>query len=278
MGIDLDNFPTSPSARRMISRITPIYGRSYVGKWIFEVMGAEVDFTEQKFAELRLQALPETATWGLKYWEQRYGIYPDESVPIEQRRRRIMPYRMPRLPMNPVRMERILSEAIGREVKIKENIAPYTFGITIDGNSSIQVDIAGLFDHIQEIKPAHQSYSVTFVKNTRIYAGANLYAKYKPAAIIDGYSVSREAQQAVNTGAGQYTKYIPTAVIDGYSVSRCTRQVIATGADQHTGNYKPAAIVDGYKTDREVKQTICTGMAIIQAGSQSVIWTDRQIK
>ncbi len=229
MGIDLDKFPTSPSAQRMISRITPIYEKSYVGKWIFEVMGEEVDFSRQKVDELRLQTSPETATWGLKYWEQRYGIYPDEAIPLEKRRRKILEHRMARLPMNPARMENILSAASGREVLIKENVAPYTFGITIDGNNGEQVNLVDLFALIDKIKPAHQSYRVAFVRNTRIFAGANLFTKYKPAAIIDGYTLEREVHQTVQAGVGQYTRYHSATVIDGYEVGRKVNQPIYAG-------------------------------------------------
>ena len=41
--IDLDNFPTSPAAKRMMKTVSPIYDKAYVGKWIFQVMGLEMD-------------------------------------------------------------------------------------------------------------------------------------------------------------------------------------------------------------------------------------------
>ncbi len=50
-----------------------------MAKWLYEVMGQEVDDAEIRFSELREQANPETATWALRYWEQRYGIEVDES-------------------------------------------------------------------------------------------------------------------------------------------------------------------------------------------------------
>ena len=42
MAIDLEHFPTNETALRMMERISPIYDRSYVGKWIFEIMGMEM--------------------------------------------------------------------------------------------------------------------------------------------------------------------------------------------------------------------------------------------
>ena len=50
--IDLEHFPTSQSAQRMMSRISPIYGKSYVGKWLFQVMGLEWDDAWLRFDEL----------------------------------------------------------------------------------------------------------------------------------------------------------------------------------------------------------------------------------
>lgn len=38
---DIDKFPESEAAKRMLSRISPIYDNSYVGKWLYEVMGRE---------------------------------------------------------------------------------------------------------------------------------------------------------------------------------------------------------------------------------------------
>lgn len=204
MKTDLDNFPVSLTARRMMSRITGIYDRSYVGKWIFEIMGAEFDFAHGKFGELRIQTSPDTATWGLKYWEQRYGIYPEESDPIEERRRRVISRRIARLPMNPVKMEQILSAAYGCRAKVEENVAPYTFSVEMDRDSGVQVDIAEVLALIQKIKPAHQSCQVCFVKTTSIYAGAGQSQIYKPAAIMDGYSAERKTGQAICTGAVVY--------------------------------------------------------------------------
>ena len=34
--MDLENFPTRETAKDMLSMISPIYDRSYVGKWIFQ--------------------------------------------------------------------------------------------------------------------------------------------------------------------------------------------------------------------------------------------------
>ena len=84
--IELDHFPTSESAQRMMSRVSPIYGDSYVGKWIFQVMGIEIDEARRIIGSLRDQCFLDRTTWGIRFWEQRYGIEPDESLSLEDRR------------------------------------------------------------------------------------------------------------------------------------------------------------------------------------------------
>ena len=51
MSIDLERFPWSDSANRMLTYVTKDwYDKSYVGKWIYEVMGRELDLaTLQNF-------------------------------------------------------------------------------------------------------------------------------------------------------------------------------------------------------------------------------------
>ena len=69
-GFDLEEFPTSESAKRQLSYVTKgFYDTSYIGKWIYQVMGLEYDEAKRIVEELPLQFFPETATWGLKYHE-----------------------------------------------------------------------------------------------------------------------------------------------------------------------------------------------------------------
>ena len=61
---DIERFPESESAKRMLSYVTPgWYDYSYVGKWLYEVMGREIDNAEFYVEDLINQLFPETATW-----------------------------------------------------------------------------------------------------------------------------------------------------------------------------------------------------------------------
>lgn len=159
--MNLENFPTSPAAKRMMKTVSPIYDKSYVAKWIFQVMGLEIDEAWQFIEELRLQAFPETATWGITYWEQRYNIPPDESLSLEERRQRVIIKRGKRSPMNPARIERIVRDVTGREDMVTEQNEEYTFYISILPGEST-VDYQELIDTIKSVKPSHLAFKVLF--------------------------------------------------------------------------------------------------------------------
>jgi len=153
---DIEKFPTSPAAVRMMSRISPIYNRSYVGKWIFQVMGLDMDNVRLRFEELRLQAFPETATWGLPYWEQRYGITPSSTQSMDDRRRAVLLKRNSREPINPAKIEHIVQTMTGLPARCTENVADYTFAVEIisDGRP---IDFDAVFSKLKRIKPSHQA-------------------------------------------------------------------------------------------------------------------------
>ena len=80
---------TSESGQRMLSYVAPIYYHSYVAMAIFQINGAEVDDLKAWTAEIKGQLFPQSATWGLKYWENELGIQINETLPIETSRDRL---------------------------------------------------------------------------------------------------------------------------------------------------------------------------------------------
>ena len=175
--IDLEKFPTSPAAKRMMKTVSPVYDKSYVGKWIFQVMGMEVDEAWVFFEELRLQAFPETATWGIIYWEQRYHIVPDESLTIEERRRRVIIKRGKRSPMNPARIEQFTMDVTGRQAVVTEHNEEYVFLISILPGES-EVDYSELIRTIRSMKPSHLSFRVLFQTDVNLTIQATSQDKY----------------------------------------------------------------------------------------------------
>ena len=83
---ELELFPTSESALKMLSYVTPgFYDKSYVGKWMFQVMGLEYDKALKLAEELPEQFFPETATWGLCWHEIKWGLPVQENLSYQER-------------------------------------------------------------------------------------------------------------------------------------------------------------------------------------------------
>ena len=109
---DLENFPVSESAKNMIASVSDgFYDNSYVGKWLYEVMGQEYDTAREIAEDILNQLFPETATWGLMYHEIKWGLPVRENLPYEERRQLIYRKRDYRAPMTPYRMEGYLKTA-----------------------------------------------------------------------------------------------------------------------------------------------------------------------
>lgn len=118
---DLGNFPTSESAKRMLGYVSDgFYDESYVGKWMFQVMGLEYDESMKILEELPAQFFPETATWGLMYHEIKWGLPVRNNLSYEERRMLIYQKRDYRAPMTPYQMEWYLKDTTGFEVHITD--------------------------------------------------------------------------------------------------------------------------------------------------------------
>ncbi len=170
----LENFPTSNSARKMLSYVSDgFYDRSYVGKWLYQVMGLEYDQALETVEDLPAQFFPETATWGLMYHEAKWGLPVRENLSYEERRRLIYQKRDYRVPMTPYRMENYLKDAIGLEAHVSDMndrgkferpfLHPNIFNVTIIGDSSL--DLESVRHVIDGIKQSHTMYTIELLDN-----------------------------------------------------------------------------------------------------------------
>ena len=239
---DLEHFPTSPSAIRMMSRISPIYDRSYVGKWIFEVMGVEMDGARLRCEELRLQAFPETATWGIVYWEQKYGIPVNESLDLETRRKNVIIKRGIRSPMNPARVEQILGDMCGRKVEVTENVAPYAFQVTVYAGDTT-VDFGAIFQRLRRIKPSHQRALLIFEADTGIRIRPQQTAHHFP------YILAGTVPQPNTVGGLGGEQIRPTFTAEGYPFDYSM-------AGQHRAGTIPQENTVGAITGAEIRPKI----------------------
>lgn len=171
--MNLEHFPTSERARAMLNTISAdFYEQSYVGKWLFQVMGMEMDEVRKVIVdELPLQAFPETATWGLRYHEEKYGLDINENMPYKERRARIIEKRESKYSVTPKRMETVITERFGAEVHVYDVndpggqifSHPNVFIVMFRQNGTEQeFDIQAARDLIDRMKQSHTVYNLLY--------------------------------------------------------------------------------------------------------------------
>lgn len=168
--IDLENFPTSQSAQNMLATVTPgFYDQSYVGKWLYQVMGLEFDEAERLIAEeLPLQFFPETATWGLMYHELKWGLPVRDYLSYDERRKLIYEKRDQRAPMTPYRIETMLANVTGFWANIADihdggkygyKVShPNTFIAVFVGDGSLNTKVVKRL--LDSAKQSHTTYTI----------------------------------------------------------------------------------------------------------------------
>lgn len=149
---------TNELGNQMLDMVAPIYDNSKVALYLFQALGKtlepEVEFIWNDFVA---QIFPQTATWGLKYWEDEYGIVTDLSKSIEQRRAYFMSLKFDRPPMTPKRIESFVKGLTGFECEVVENVEPNTFHVIIRGYIR---NLAPVMAELDKKTPAHLVYSI----------------------------------------------------------------------------------------------------------------------
>ena len=149
---------TSKTAQRIIDYVSPIYGNSYVGLWLFQAIGVALDKVCEIAERLKYETNPATADLLLDYWEREYAIPTDTSLTKEQRQAKILAKTQTHGPVTPAKLSAAVSAALGGvEVDITENVDKNTFLVNIrEYVPSIDPAVYVL----EKMKPAHQIYRI----------------------------------------------------------------------------------------------------------------------
>lgn len=157
--LDLERFPSNETAQRMMGYVTGngFYDRSYVGKWLFQVMGTEMEDARRLLVrELPLQMFPETATWGLIYHEQKYHL--PGAGDLEERRRQVIKKETEVMPFIPDTVRRSLSNLYGIDlncIEVEEDVEPFTFRILYQERDDTNIPAADSRKYMMSLKPSH---------------------------------------------------------------------------------------------------------------------------
>lgn len=124
---------TSPSALEGLDYIQNTYHEATVALWILQANGLPMDEISGIAEELKLQVLPQTATWALNYWEEMLGLPTNISLPLEQRRKMVMLRKLTRAPLNPYKVQNMISAITGEPCIVEENTGKNTFSLLFKG-------------------------------------------------------------------------------------------------------------------------------------------------
>lgn len=159
---------TNEMAQTIIDYVSPIYGNSYVGLWIFQAIGTVLEEIYNLANDLKKETNPVTSTLLLDYWEAHYGLSKDSTMTPEQRRSRIITKIRNRGACSPARLATAVSDALGGVgVDITENVTPNKFIVSIRENvPSLEPAIAV----IEKMKPAHLIYEIVIGQQSTLTA------------------------------------------------------------------------------------------------------------
>lgn len=163
----------SDFAKEAVDMVSPIYGESYQGLWLFQVLGIPADKVKSFAQDLyENQIFVDTTTWLITYYEKEYGLIPDSSLTIEERRARIKRKKNAHYPMNPERMKQQLTAILGADVNIAEHVAKNTFQVSF-ANAPKEGAREKAIEYLEMAKPAHLIYNIivreTQEQETNVY-------------------------------------------------------------------------------------------------------------
>ncbi|MCC0680416.1 YmfQ family protein [Clostridioides sp. ES-S-0005-03] len=170
----------SKKGREMLLTLSTIYEQSIIMQSLYEAIGSEFDNLELLNKEIELQLFPQSATWGLSFWENRVGLATNLDEAIETRRRKVIAKLQSKYIMTPKRMSMILQSYTGANIKINENISPYTFGVELTSTQGFPRDLEDLYKRVNVIKPSHLSVSyklVSLLKSKTYFAQTTIMSE-----------------------------------------------------------------------------------------------------
>lgn len=180
----------SPEAIRMLRMVTlGFYDHSRIGLWFFQSLGLEWDEMADWAQNLRDEIFPQTCTWSVSLWEERYGILPDESLSLALRRQRIMAKAQYRAPINPETIRLVVSLLTGVEdVTVRDFTEPYGFEVYVKSQEEVS-NLVEVWGRIYEMKPSHLRFRLFYQQETEVthnLHGGLHYGIYRETDMTEG--------------------------------------------------------------------------------------------
>lgn len=131
-------------------------------KAIYETEGYAVGLLEHELSELLDQCFISTATWGLTRWEEVYGLVTNMALSYEQRREILMAKLRGQGTTTAQMIQETAETFSGGEIEVIEDNSNYHFIVRFIGIKGIPRNMNAFISMLEDIKPAHLSYSFEY--------------------------------------------------------------------------------------------------------------------
>ena len=261
---------TSQEARDFLQMVTKdFYNDSYIGLWIFEVIGREWDEMRAWAEGLVYEINPQTCTWSIAIWEWVYGIEPDESLSLEFRRQRILAKICAVKPINPEMVRRGVAALIGAgtdAVEVNDLTGPYRFEVILHPQET-PFPYNRIEKFIREIKPSHLAFDT--VVETKILIHVLIDTKWDlyGTGMTGMYNAGTRPDISIKAQLHDITVTAETSLITGMAIPERTGTVFAA---EETQRMNPPSTVF------EQAQAIIDVLGDGNGYSASAPWTDKE--
>ena len=155
--------PFKPDLMKYLPQNKSFYLDSKIMKAIQDAYATEFGYTYFFLEDFMKQFLtPATATWGLAFWERELGLKTDVSKSYEERREIIMSRLRGIGTIGRNVIKRAAEAFSGGEVEIIEYPAEHRFVVKFIGVRGIPKNMASFIEMIEDLKPAHLTYSFEY--------------------------------------------------------------------------------------------------------------------
>lgn len=133
---------------------------------LYRTEGYEIGYLQHNLRDLFDQAFIVSATWGLVLWEQMYGVTTNMSLSYEQRQEILMAKLRGQSTTTKQMIEDTAAAFSGGEVQVIEDNPHHHFVVRFVGVKGIPRNMQAFINMLNDIKPAHLSYSFEYTYTT----------------------------------------------------------------------------------------------------------------
>lgn len=223
---------TSKKGQEMIKNISPIYDKSKIEKAIYEAIGLEFDNADYLVEEILKQMFPQTATWGLVFWEQRLNISINSNEEIEKRRQKVITKMQTKWPLTPERMVNILKNYTNAEIEVIEGVDDFTFEVSLKTRNKIGDPLNEIINKVKEVKPSHMSFVVAINYLTDM-ASSLILKKWESDVIPVCGTIDCSYNEYISTNGEKVSsniyENILTAFSEGFAIASEETVILGSG-------------------------------------------------